>query len=56
MIKIKSVKKSDLYKLIEISKDVFANCTSKEDFEKYLNEDTIKIWEISNKKIIKFVI
>ena len=56
MIKIKSVKKSDLYKLIEISKDVFANCTSKEDFEKYLNENTIKIWEISNKKIIGFVI
>ena len=56
MIKIKSVKKSDLYKLIEIGKDVFANCTSKEDFEKYLNEDTFKIWEISNKKIVGFVI
>ena len=56
MINIKPVKKSDLIKLIEIYKDVTDDCTSREDFESYFNEDTIKIWKISIQKIIGFVI
>ncbi len=56
MTYIKSVKKDDLLKLTKIYKDVFDYPASVEDFEKYFNEDTIKIWKISIKKIIGFVI
>ena len=56
MTYIKSVKKDDLLKLTKIYKDVFDYPASLEDFEKYFNEDTIKIWKISIKKIIGFVI
>ena len=56
MINIKEVKKGDLLKLIEINKDIFDNSASKNDFENYLKEDTIKIWKISTQKIIGFVI
>ena len=56
MINIKQVKKVDLLKLIEIDKDIFACPTSIKDFENYFREDTIKIWKISNQKIIGFVI
>ena len=56
MINIEQVKKGDLSKLIEIDKDVFDNPTSKKYFENYFKEETIKIWKISTKKIIGFVI
>ena len=56
MINIKLVKKNDLLNLIEINKDVFDYSASIEDFEDYFNEDTIKIWKISTRKIIGFVI
>ena len=56
MINIKSVKKGDLSNLIEINKDVFDYSASIEDFENYFNEDTIKIWKISTRKIIGYVI
>ena len=56
MINIKQVKKGDLLKLIEIDKDIFDYSASIEDFENYFNEDTIKIWKISTRKIIGFVI
>ena len=55
MINIKPVKKDDLLKLIEIEKDVFDYYLSIEEFENYFNEDTIKIWKVSNRKIIGFV-
>ena len=56
MISIKSVKKGDLLNLIKINKNVFDYSASIEDFEDYFNEDTIKIWKISTRKIIGFVI
>ena len=56
MINIKPIKKGDIIKLIEIYKDVTDYFASREDFENYLNEDTIKIWKISIQKIIGFVI
>ncbi|MAK06113.1 MAG: hypothetical protein CMM64_03190 [Rhodospirillaceae bacterium] len=56
MIYIKPVKKDDLLKLIEIEKDVFDYSASIEDFINYFNEDTIKIWKISDQIIVGFVI
>ena len=56
MTNIKSVKKGDLSNLIEINKDVFDYSACIEDFEKYFNNDTIKIWKILTRKIIGFVI
>ena len=56
MINIKQVKKDDLFKLIEIEKDIFDCPASIKDFENYFKEDTIKIWKISTQKIIGFVI
>ena len=56
MIKINSAKKGDLLKLVEIEKDVFDYSMSREGFENYFNENTIKIWKISTQKIIGFVI
>ena len=56
MINIKSAKKGDLFNLIEINKDVFDYSACIEDFEKYFNNDTIKIWKILTQKIIGFVI
>jgi len=55
MININPVKKDDLIKLLEIDKDVFDYSASIEDFENYFNEDKIKIWKISTRKIIGFV-
>ena len=56
MINIKTVKKGDLLNLIEIEKDVFDYSASLGEFENYLNEDKIKIWKISIRKVIGFVI
>ena len=56
MININSAKKSDILKLIEIEKDVFDYSMSIEEFENYFNENTIKIWKISSRKIIGFLI
>ena len=56
MIKIKSVKKGDLLKLIEIDNSIFDYPLSIKDFENYFKEDTIKIWKISTQKIIGFAI
>ena len=56
MINIKSVKKSDLLKLIEIDNSIFDYSLSIKDFENYFKEDTIKIWKISAQKIIGFAI
>ena len=56
MINIKQVKKVDLLKLIEIDKDIFDYPASLKDFENYFKEDNIRIWKISTKKIIGFVI
>ena len=56
MIKINSAKKCDLLKLIEIEKNVFDYNMSVEEFENYFNENTIKIWKISSRKIIGFLI
>ena len=56
MIKIDSAKKCDLLKLIEIEKNVFDYNMSVEEFENYFNENTIKIWKISSRKIIGFLI
>ena len=56
MINIKSVKKSDLLKLIEIDNSIFDNPLSIKDFENYFREDTIKIWKISTQKIIGYAI
>ena len=55
MIKINSAKKDDLLRLIEIEKDVFDYSMSRESFKNYFNENTIKIWKISTRKIIGFV-
>ena len=55
MINIKPVKKGDLLKLIKIEKNIFNCSASIEEFENYYNENTIKIWKISNIKIIGFV-
>ena len=56
MIKINSAKKGDLLKLIEIERDVFDYSMSIKGFENYFNEDKIKIWKISIRKIIGFAI
>ena len=56
MINIKSVKEGDLLKLIEIDNSIFDYPLSIKDFEDYFKEDTIKIWKISNQKIIGFAI
>ena len=56
MIKINLAKKDDLLKLIEIEKHVFDYCLYRESFENYFNENTIKIWKISIRKIIGFAI
>ena len=56
MINIKPVKKGDLLKLSKIYKDIFDYSISLKDFEDYFKEDKIKIWIISTKKIIGFVI
>ena len=56
MIKINSAKKCDLLKLIEIEKNVFDYNMSVEEFENYFNENTIKIWKISSRKILGFII
>ena len=56
MIKINSAKKCDLSKLIEIEKNVFDYNMSVEEIENYFNENTIKIWKISSRKIIGFLI
>ena len=56
MINIKSVKKGDLLRLIEINKSIFGYPLSIKDFENYFREDTIKIWKISTEKIIGFAI
>ena len=56
MINIKSVKKSELLKLVEIDKSVFDYSACIEDFRNYFYEDTIKIWKISTQKIIGFVV
>ena len=55
MIYIKSVKKGELSKLLEIEKDIFDYSTSIEDLENYFDEDTIEIWKVSTQKIIGFV-
>ena len=54
MINIKPVKKGDLLKLIEIEKDVFDYSLSIKKFENYFYEERIKIWKVSNRKIIGF--
>ena len=56
MITIKSVKKDDLLKLIEIDEDIFDHPLSIKGFINYFNEDTIKIWKISDQIIVGFVI
>ena len=56
MIDIKPVKKDDLLKLIEIEKHVLDYSASIEDLINYFNEDTIKIWKISDQIIIGFAI
>ena len=56
MIKINLAKKGDLLKLIEIEKNVFDYSMYRESFENYFNENTIKIWKISIRKIIGFAI
>ena len=56
MINITPVNKDDLLKLIEIDKDIFDYSASIKDFKNYFNEDTIKIWKISNQIIVGFVI
>ena len=56
MIYIKSVKKGELSKLLEIEKDIFDYSTSIEDLENYFDEDAIEIWKVSIQKIIGFVI
>ena len=55
MINIKPIKKVDILKLIEIEKNVFDHSIYVEDFRNYFYKDTIKIWKISNKKIIGYV-
>ena len=55
MIDINLAKKADLFKLIQIERDVFDYSMSKEQLENYFNEDAIKIWKISTRKIIGFV-
>ena len=56
MIYIKPVKKDDLFKLIEIEKDVFDYSASIEDFINYFNEDTIKIWKVSDQIVVGFIV
>ena len=56
MIKINLAKKADILKLIEIEKDVFDYSIYRESFENYFNKNTIKIWNISFRKIIGFAI
>ena len=56
MIKINLAKKGDLLKLIEIENDVFDCSMYTKSFENYFNKNTIKIWNISFRKIIGFAI
>ena len=56
MININPIKKNDISKLIEIEKRVFDYSIFIHDFENYFYKDTIKIWKISTRKIIGFVI
>ena len=56
MIYIKPVKKDDLLKLIEIEKDIFDYSASIKDFINFFNEDSIKIWKISDQIIVGFII
>ena len=56
MIHIKPIKKCDLLRLIEIEKEVFDYSLSIEEFENNFNKKMIKIWKISTRKIIGFVI
>ena len=56
MINIKPVKKGDLIKLIKIYKDVIDNFASREDFENYFNEDTIKIWKVLDQIVVGFIV
>ena len=41
MINIKPIKRSDIFKLTEIEKNVYDYSTYVEDFENYLNKNTI---------------
>ena len=56
MIHIKPIKKCDLLRLKEIEKEVFDYSLSIEEFENNFNKKMIKIWKISTRKIIGFVI
>ena len=56
MINIKPAKKSELLKLMEIDKSIIDYSASIEDFRNYFYEDNIKIWKISTRKIIGFVV
>ena len=56
MIHIKPIKKCDLLRFIEIEKEVFDYSLSIEEFENNFNKKMIKIWKISTRKIIGFVI
>ena len=56
MINIKSVKKGDLLKIIEINNSNFDHPFSIKDIENYFKENAIKIWKISTQKIVGFAI
>ena len=56
MIYIKPVKKDDLIKLIEIEKDIFDYSVSKKDLINYFDENSIKIWNITDQIVVGFVI
>ena len=55
MINIKPIKKSDIFKLIEIEKNIYDYSVYIEDFENYFNRDSFKIWKITTRKIIGYV-
>ena len=55
MINIKPIDKSDIFKLIEIEKDVYDYSLYVKDYLYYFNKNTTKIWKISIQKMIGFV-
>ena len=56
MSKITPIKKNEYLKLMKIEKNIFGKNIFIDQLKNYLNEGSIKIWKISNSKIIGFTI
>ena len=56
MINITSVKKNEYFELVKIEKSIFKKKVFTDMLKNYFNGGSIKIWKISTRKIIGFVI